>query len=181
MYSLCIVSIKIHYFHAPSLILILHLPTRPISFDGSAWLPQVSLSVHLPRRVVRTPNASFELRCYTSLKNTHPAWGRGVLDGFQTPCATVWKTSGVRNPSIASLPSDTHGTARAVGVGLGLSDDRQSLVYPIQTRSSLSVSDNFSCRYVISIVSSKAFFTLLLQNLDVVPFHPISVIHGSAF
>ena len=73
MYSSCIVSIKIHYFHAPSLILILHLPTRPISFDGPAWLPQVSLSVHLPRRVVRTPNASFELRCYTSLKNTHPA------------------------------------------------------------------------------------------------------------
>ena len=82
------------------------------------------------------------------------------MTAFRHPYATVWKTSGVRNPSIASLPSDTHGTARAVGVGLGLSDDRQSLVYPIQTRSSLSVSDNFSCRYVISIVSSRAFLTL---------------------
>ena len=61
---------------------------------------------------------------------------------------------------MASLPSDTHGTARAVGVGLSLSDDRQPLVYLVQTRSSPSVSDNFSCRYVIGIVSSKAFFTL---------------------
>ena len=160
MYSSRIVNIKISYFHAPSLILFLHLLTCPINFDGSAWLPQVSLSVHLPRRVVRTPNASFELRRYTSLKNTHPAWGRGVLDGFQTPCATVWKTSGVRNPSIASLPSVTHGTARAVGVGIGLSDDRQSPEYPVQTRSSLSVSDSLSFHCVISIVSSKTFFTL---------------------
>ena len=63
MHSSCTVSIKIHYFHAPSLVLILHLLTRPISFDGPARLPQASLSVHLPRRVVRTPNASLELRC----------------------------------------------------------------------------------------------------------------------
>ena len=67
-------------------------------------------------------------------------------------------------------------------MGLGLSDDRQSLVYPIQTRSSLSVSDSLSCRYVISIVSSKNFLhVVLLQSPDVVSFYPISVIHGSAF
>ena len=64
------------------------------------------------------------------------------LTAFRHPYAAVWKTSGVRNPGIALLPSGTHGTARAVGVGLGLSDDRQSLVYPVRTRSSLSVSDN---------------------------------------
>ena len=62
MHSSCTVSIKIHYFHAPSLVLILYSPTRPISFDGPAWLPQASRSVHLPRRVVGTLYASLELR-----------------------------------------------------------------------------------------------------------------------
>ena len=55
---------------------------------------------------------------------------------------------------MTSLPSVAHVTARVGGVVLGLIDGRLSLVHLIQTRSSLSVSDNFSCRYVVSMVSS---------------------------
>ena len=82
------------------------------------------------------------------------------LTAFRHPYAAVWKTSGVRNPSMTSLPSVAHVTARVGGVVLGLIDGRLSLVHLIQTRSSLSVSDNFSRRYVVSMVSSWAFLTL---------------------
>ena len=60
-------------------------------------------------------------------------------------------------------------------MGVGMSEDRQSLEYPVQTRSSLSVSGSLLSPCVISIVSSKNFLHLvLLRSPDVVSSPSIS-------
>ena len=60
-------------------------------------------------------------------------------------------------------------------MGVGMSEDRQSLEYPVQTRSSLSVCGSLSPPCVVSIMSSKNFLHIvLLRSPGIVSFLSIS-------